>query len=160
MWVRLDDRFSDHPKVVGLSDKAFRVHVSALCYANRHRTNGVLSLGMQRALRATPKVASELVRAGIWELAPQGGVRIHDYLEYQPTPEEIAAHDQRREEIRRARAEAGRMGGIRSGQARRAAKQTKQTRTPVPVPVASYRSKGLLRAVGGTAAQLVDGLRP
>lgn len=33
--VKLDDAFADHPKVVGLTDRAFRVHVRALCYCGR-----------------------------------------------------------------------------------------------------------------------------
>lgn len=42
-WVRLDDGFADHPKIAALDDRAFRIHIWALCYSARHLTDGFLA---------------------------------------------------------------------------------------------------------------------
>jgi hypothetical protein len=65
-WVRLDDAMPEHPKIAGLSDAAFRLHVSALCYSGRHLTDGEISRGVLRLLGVPPRRAAELVSAGVW----------------------------------------------------------------------------------------------
>ncbi len=42
-WVRLDDGFADHPKLEQISDYAFRLHVSAMCWSSRRGTDGRIS---------------------------------------------------------------------------------------------------------------------
>lgn len=83
-WVRLDDGFADHPKILELSDRAFRVHVAALCYSARHLTDGKLSVSAQKSLGLTPKISKELETAGLWKTIA-GGMEIHDFTVYQPT---------------------------------------------------------------------------
>ncbi len=39
-FLNLDDNFADHPKIDGLSDGAFRLHVSGMLYAAKHMTDG------------------------------------------------------------------------------------------------------------------------
>jgi hypothetical protein len=140
-WVKLDDGFPDHPKVVGLSDRAFRVHVRALCYCGRFSPGiGRIPSSALRQLGATVAVAKELLSAALWEEVGDGGFQIHDFSEYHPK----ADHE--------AKAEAGRRGGIASGEARRsrvlpvgsstdeaeclpnASCLVEPNRTPVPVP--------------------------
>ena len=89
-WVRLEDTFCEHPKVEPLSDLAFRLHVKALCYANRNLTDGFIpevaarSMGGPRHRSAT----RSLLEAGLWELA-RGGFRVHDFLDFQPARESV-----------------------------------------------------------------------
>lgn len=83
-WVRLDDCFPDHRKVEGLSDGAFRVIVSALCYANRNETDGSLNARDLAKIGATKKRVDELLAAGLFE-RDASGIRIHDYHDYQPS---------------------------------------------------------------------------
>lgn len=89
-WVRLDDGFADHPKIVGLTDAAFRLHITSLCYAARHLTDGAVPRRAIDRLGITQpaKRARELVDAGLWEVTDDGW-SIHDYLEYQPSAEHI-----------------------------------------------------------------------
>ena len=91
-WVKLDDAFPDHPKVDGLSDGAFRLHVAALCYSGRHLTDGALAA--DRVSRLVPRFrrsyVTELVEAGLWE-AVDGGWSIHDFLAYNPSAEKVKA---------------------------------------------------------------------
>lgn len=88
-WVRLDDRFPSHPKVLGLSDGAFRVHVSAICYAAEYETNGVISSVLVRQNKWQRRI-KELVEARLWDPV-DGGFVIHDYLEYNPSREQVTA---------------------------------------------------------------------
>ena len=41
-WTKLDDLFPGHPKVITLSDSAFRLHVTALCYCASQLTDGFI----------------------------------------------------------------------------------------------------------------------
>ena len=104
-WAKLDDQFPDHPKVVGLSDSAFRLHVSAICYAARFLTDGGLPAGVAGRLGGSAALLGELVETGVW-VTDGNGYRIHDYLDYNPTREDALA-------IKAARSEAGKLGAER-----------------------------------------------
>lgn len=86
-WVRLDDRFPTHRKVALLSDRAFRLYVSALCWSSENLTEGHISdreLTLVARVRGTKTAATELVTAQLWEREDDGYV-IHDFLEYNPS---------------------------------------------------------------------------
>ena len=164
-WVRIDDGFAEHPKVLRVGSDAAWLHIAALCHCNRVQTDGVIHAEMLPRLsdkRSPLRLVEKLVAVGMWDVHPDGWA-IHDYLDYQPSKEELAAR-------RQVRAEAGRLGGIRSGEVRRSkaeatdeanGKQTgskllglglKQTRTPsrpVPTPpVTSFPQSSSLYADG------------
>lgn len=82
-WVKLDDQFPDHPKVDGLSDGAFRLHVSGLCHAGRYLTDGLIPKDRPSRLMAAyrPKYLKELTEAGLWIPVPDGYM-IHDFTEW------------------------------------------------------------------------------
>ena len=85
-WLRVDDAFTDHPKIAGLSDRAFRAHVEGLVYCARYLTDGQVP----KAKGPTARVASELERAGLWSSTKRGWV-IHDFLDYNPSRSETLA---------------------------------------------------------------------
>ena len=87
-WARLEESFAEHPKVADLSDASFRAHVSAICYSSRTLSNGFVPGGILGQLRATKRVAVELVAAGLWEVSGKGFL-IHDYLEYNPSRDDV-----------------------------------------------------------------------
>lgn len=120
-WARLDDRFGEHPKVVALSDVAFRVHVMAICYCARNLTDGFVPAGAARLMGATPKTLRALVEAGLWAHAC-GGYRIHDYLDYNPSKAEV-------EDAAAKRSEAARIAGNASAEARQRKRQRTVERT-------------------------------
>ncbi|MFE5628445.1 hypothetical protein [Streptomyces sp. NPDC056543] len=85
-WVRLDDRFPTHRKVALLSDRAFRLYVSALCWSSENLTEGRIlekELPLVSRIRGPKTAAAELEAAGLWDRA-EAGWAIHDYLEYNP----------------------------------------------------------------------------
>ena len=113
-WVRLDDRFYSHRKVMSVSLAARWLYVSALCVANQHSNNGILDQAAQDCLLVAvgrsgsfDALAAELVSAGLWERHGVTDYTIHDYLEYQPSDAEqrkeraAAAERQRRFRERR-----------------------------------------------------------
>jgi hypothetical protein len=178
VWVRLDDEFSEHPKVAALGDLAPLagwLHVCALCYCNRHLTDGFLPAGKLYTLASFrhlgvetggPKdtaghehgiqieeLVAALLGVGMWDEA-SGGYQIHDYLDYQPSKAEY-------EELTEKRRQAGRAGGKASAQARAQAiaEPNAQARfKPGPVPVPDiYKKKGARRRPVENAA--VENLR-
>lgn len=109
-WVRLSDTHGDDPRVVGLSDRAFRIDVEALLYSARHRTDGLVPAAV--LAKFPPAAVRELVAARRWRRV-KAGVLIVDWREHLLS----RAED---EDLRRKRAEAGRKGGERSQAKRRA----------------------------------------
>lgn len=112
-WVRLDDGFATHPKILGLSDASLRVLLESYCYAAQHMTDGLLAPAVASRL-GTRKARTELVSAGLWDETPEGVV-IHDYLTYNPSRAEV---EERRDYLHQVRAAAGRKGGLKSGETR------------------------------------------
>lgn len=88
----MDDGFADHRKLDGLSHGAFRLHVSALCYAARNFTNGEITKDRPSRLMPGFKASfvPELVEAGLWDVKGDGW-EIHDYLEYNPSRDKVMA---------------------------------------------------------------------
>ena len=86
-YIRLHDGMPGHPKVRGLSDRAFRTYIRALCYCSEYLTDGQVVKVVARDL-GTPKVWGELIDANLVESAPNGYL-MHDYLEHQRSAEEV-----------------------------------------------------------------------
>ncbi|TMQ62541.1 MAG: hypothetical protein E6K78_11485 [Candidatus Eisenbacteria bacterium] len=152
-WIKLDDAFDQHPKLLEVGPVAAWVFVRSLCYSGRNLTDGLITRAVARELagssRQGQRVVSALVAARLWEITT-GGYAIHDFLEYQPSRASVLA-------VRLTKAEAGRLGGLRTGAARRSRLEAeheapakhgasdlleangkangKQNRTPVPGPV-------------------------
>lgn len=102
-WVRIDDQFTEHPKLVQAGPLGVAMQIAALCYANRHLTDGELPANIVARFMPTvcydPEtgeeitwrdVADRLVEIGIWHKT-DGGYLIHDYLEYQPSKADVEA---------------------------------------------------------------------
>jgi len=88
-WIKIDDSFPDHPKIIGLSDKAFRSHIQALCYCGRFLTDGVITSNALARL-ADRETIAELLEAGLWRALDGGkGYVIHDYLEHQTSKNQV-----------------------------------------------------------------------
>jgi hypothetical protein len=131
-WVRLDDGFADHPKLVGIGPTALAVHVWALCYCSRHLTDGFVDLSATKGIpwvskRSAREGAIErLIGAGLWS-REDGGYLIHDFLEYNPDAANVR-------EKRRLKAER---------QARWRERKKRGKRTPVDAPVDASTNTGV-----------------
>jgi hypothetical protein len=92
-WARFDDRYPSNRKVRPLSDAAFRLDVSAVCWSNENLTDGRIrgdELTLVADIRNHPKAAEELVLRGRW-LKTEDGWEIHDFLVYNPSRDQVLA---------------------------------------------------------------------
>jgi hypothetical protein len=146
-WLRLDDQFHRHRKVAPLSDRAWRLHVTALLECCANLTDGRIDVRLPPTWPSAPRgkklidAVLELETAGLWERIEEGWIA-HDFLDWNPSAEQAIAK-------RRARQDAGSKGGKLAAIAKAKAKQTpkqllEQTPSkteanvyPVPVPVGS-----------------------
>ena len=131
-WIKIDDQFRNHPKVLAAGPLASWLYVCSLTFAGQYLTDGHIPstmLGMLAAVDNAQELADRLVDVGLWEEV-EGGYQIHDFTEYNPTREEVRG-------VRAARAEAGRRGGLNSAASKRQANATaneQQNSTPSPSP--------------------------
>ena len=114
-WVKIEDGLPEHPKVIRAGKLAQALFIDGLCYSARQLTNGFVPLraaerfGYGRRLRGT---VAALVAAELWEAA-EGGYLIHDYLQYQPSAEQVR---QGRAAKHEDKVRAGRLGAMRRWQ--------------------------------------------
>lgn len=107
LFARLDLDYADHPKIIALSDSAFRAHIEMILYARKHMTDG--KIPKQFAKRFASSSLSELLAND--EQTPSllenedGSYFLHGYANMNETKAEITARS-------RANAENGRRGGI------------------------------------------------
>lgn len=105
-YVRVDDDFDDHAKVLliarPLRNAAIGMYLRGLCYACRHESDGFLPRGKFDD-PGDSDVVEALVSVELWEQC-DGGYRVHDYLSWNRSADEI-------ERIRKVRREAGSRGG-------------------------------------------------
>jgi len=121
VWVKVDDKFPRHPKVLVAAGELGRygharvvnVALQGMCYAAEHLTDGFIPReAVKSFIDPHPfEVADVLVKVTLWHEA-EGGYQVHDWAAYNPSAEET-------KERRTQRAGSGRLGGIRSGQVRR-----------------------------------------
>lgn len=97
-WIKLDDQAVDHPKIAGLTDRAFRWWIRALCYSSRFLTDGILPKPFTR--QVPKQVRAELTSAGLW-VFDDPSLRIHDYLEHQTSKEDVEKERRRNRDRRK-----------------------------------------------------------
>lgn len=107
LFARLDLDYADHPKIVALSDAAFRAHVEMILYARKYMTDGVIPKRV--ANRFGTESLSELLAND--EKAPSlidlgdGDYLLHGYADMNETKSEV-------EHRTRVNIENGRRGGL------------------------------------------------
>ena len=124
-WFPVDDSFYSHPKALAASLAARGLWVTAGSWSSAHLTDGVVPVHVLGLLGGTPELAAELVAAGLWKRTRRGYV-FNDWLEW--GSKRTAAETR---ELRKARQEAGRKGGVASGKTRsKKEAKTKQVASP------------------------------
>lgn len=151
-WVKIDDGFYMHPKIIGLSPAAIGLHVCGLCYAADNLTDGHIPkamVGRLTSARTTAKLVAELHKAGLW--VDEGSTwRIHDFLTYQPSRakvllerEQAATRMAVARATKKARKQAEESGAVRdmfgrtSGEVRSTPTRPDPTHENPPTPQAS-----------------------
>jgi len=92
-WARFDDGFPGHRKVRRLTDGAYRLHTTAICHCAHDLTDGFVTpedVQDMPSIRQAEKRITELIFRDLWSVVP-GGWMIHDYLDYNPSREQVMA---------------------------------------------------------------------
>ncbi len=92
-WIKIDDQFADHPKVLQAGPLASWLYVCGLTYCGRYLTDGWIPMQQVRKLADVDDplgLAARLVAVGLWEEQPDGFI-VHDYHDYNPTAEKVKA---------------------------------------------------------------------
>lgn len=106
-WGKVDDKLHAHLKAQRAGE-AMALWVMALSWTSAYLTNGFVPKDQPSRLlgKSGSKMAATLVRVGLWELA-EDGFRFHDYLDHNPSAEEV---HQKRTATSHARKLAGKRG--------------------------------------------------
>jgi hypothetical protein len=105
-WVRIDDRYPTHRKMLRAGPLAIALDVAGMCYCAGHATDGFIPTEALAAAapflnkRQAIVTAQQLVNVGRW-VPVDGGWRIHDFLAYNPSAADAAADRDRRAEATR-----------------------------------------------------------
>lgn len=133
-WGRVDDGHYRHPKVLELDEEhrkgCLALYWLAISWCNDHLTDGRVPVGTVRLLGADVVEAEELVRVGMWEKDGRG-YRVHDFLDFNKSKEQVLIE-------RVQRTEAGRLGAAarwpRSGTSPSGSPSTSSSTSPSGVP--------------------------
>lgn len=109
-WFKIDDGFYMNMKVVEAGNAAVGLWVRAGAWCSQQLTDGYVPDVVARMLGTVDEIDS-LVDAELWRCVG-GGYQFPDWLEYNPSSDEVKADKARRRE-------AGKVGGVRSGAVRR-----------------------------------------
>lgn len=161
-WLKIDDHFAENKRVAGVSDRAFRLHVVALCYCARNLTDGYIDQRDTKivcAILEAPRPAryiAELVAGELWEEVDDGGYVIAGYLEY--NPDAVTVKEERRKarlRMQKTRRDKATSSGEGSGEH---APERSREGSPSPSrPVPSLVKAG---AVNGEPGRVDNGTAP
>ena len=113
MWVRVDENFPEHPKVLAAAAllgadgrrRVVALWLEAVCYSNRYLTDGFISNAVARGFKLDPNpmrvlrvLASRRVRLC---LKVPSGFQIHDFDHYQFSKAEIEEKRQKERDRKR-----------------------------------------------------------
>lgn len=161
-WGRFDDEYPHNRKIRKLSHEAFRLDVSGILWANKYGTDGFIADDdlplVCTEVRRAERCAEELANRGRWERV-HGGWYIHDFLDYNPSAEQVAADREartNRQQRWRERRRASRNGDVdastdashdESDDASRngAVTPAPRARVPLPLPLEVLRTSDQTR---------------
>jgi hypothetical protein len=130
-WVRLDDQFHTNRKAVIAGIEGRALYVAGLCWCALNSTDGEVdkrALPTVAALAGVqPSIADTLVAVGLWE-ARNGFYLVPDYLDYNPSREQVIAE-------REAAAERQRRVRASRRASRRDTGGSNAVSSPAPVPI-------------------------
>lgn len=142
-WVRFDDMFPINRKVDGLTDAAFRLHVSAIFWCARNLTDGFVPASdlelVTARVKSPRKRADELVERRLW-ITRDDGWEINDYLGFQPSKERVLADREAAAERQRKWRESKASG--RNGSSNAVTNGVSNTTPPRPAPLPSGERGG------------------
>lgn len=115
-WFKVDDTLHSHPKPRKAGLPAMGLWALSGSYSMAYKTDGFVPEWFVASWQNGRKLADLLVKAGHWEIGEKDGDAgwfFHDWLDYQPSSDEIEADREhardrqrkRREKLRQSREE-------------------------------------------------------
>ena len=102
VWLRVDDRFTEHRKLLQLPRQHRWTWMELLCYAARQNQDGHIPTRIQDAINhATPSFLQACEQTQLLDPV-ENGWRIHDWLKYNPRDPTNALRQQRHRNRRNA----------------------------------------------------------
>ncbi len=114
-WFKLDDQGAFHEKVTKAGNEAYGAWCRAGQWSSGHLTEGRIPRSTALVI-ARQGIWDKLVAARLCHSLGDEGWQIHDFLDWNPRADEVV-------ERRAHRSEAGRIGGLQSGVARRSKRE-------------------------------------
>lgn len=138
-WVKLDDRFWSHPKLVAAGLAARGLDLAGVCWSAAHETDGFIPTASLPAIAAgdhhATRLAAKLVEVGRWTEVSDGW-EIHDFLTYNRS--HAQSEEKRKQD--RERKTAGRSSQVRGPDGRVSVGHAPEARRNPPTgPVDSLR---------------------
>lgn len=99
-WFRVEDNFHQHPKVLRAGNAAVGLWVRCGTWSAQYLTDGFIPANIA-ATYGRPREIRQLVIAHLWA-ENDGGFLMTDYLDYNPSAEEVKLRRKVEAEIRRA----------------------------------------------------------
>jgi hypothetical protein len=93
VWIRIDDQIAHHPKFIAAGPVASWLWVCGNGYCNKYLTDGFIPASAIRTLGGVtnaPKWAEVLADVGLWDKV-NGGYRVHDFHDFNPSAAEVKA---------------------------------------------------------------------
>lgn len=132
-WLRLDDDFLEHPKVIGLSDRELRRWLGVLLYCARFRTRGSIPRGAHRAIGLTKKNTLFFIEQGLLDRDHVGELHVHDWSVYNNKPDgDYTATERKRRQRERDNPVTS---PVTSPVTETVSRAQTSARVPVPVPL-------------------------
>ncbi len=132
-WGKVDDNLAFHPKVIAAGNEAMGLWVRSLSWSSQQLTDGIIPDAIISALHGEA-AAHILVAAGLWHEV-DGGYEFNDWVDYQPTREQVLAERlATRERSRAARAKASAARNVADVTERPAASTDTPSRRPSRIP--------------------------
>jgi hypothetical protein len=159
-WFKICEKSAFHAKIVTVGNRAWGALCRAGAWSSDQLTDGRIPPAIMESIDGDPAIWERLVLVGLMDRDEEGGMRIHDFLDYNPSAAEVR-------ETNALRAAAGRKGGKRKAEALALARQgLQQTPSngsssspspdvaksyPVTVPVTVPEREETESGVGGPA---------
>lgn len=107
-WFKLDENFANHPKVAKAGNAATGLWVRCATYSAQYLTDGHIPVDVAHSYGRTREIDA-LLAAGLWVQNGDGEYLMPDYLEYNPSKEQVLAERaaNRERQARRRRGQSG-----------------------------------------------------
>lgn len=90
-WFKVDDKSAFHEKVLRAGDAAWGLLCRAGAWSSGQGTDGRIPAHVAKLLCSAKARWSSLVEAGLVHATDDGGFEIHDFLQWNPSADQVAA---------------------------------------------------------------------